>query len=316
MEDTNQVEPSTIDVCLDVEQLEVNLFRSKRLFVPTRARGVFGGQVISQAIVSATKSVDTAFGLHSLHCYFLLSASPAVPIIYFVERLRDGRSYCTRSVKAVQNGKIIFHLLCSYHRPEPWHPSQQWPMPPDVPDLYECELEEDMFRRQAEREGISERMKALLLTYAEERSRGPIAVRRAKWNTVADDGTLTSMFWLQARTGRSERYEAPVQKCILAYMSDMNFITLASAALKLKRYSREPNGHSMSSTLDHSIYYYDDDLSCEDGLLYVVISPRGAFGRAVVHGRLYSRSGSLVAVSSQEGVVRSNARAPQEHSKL
>ncbi|EIW86428.1 hypothetical protein CONPUDRAFT_86400 [Coniophora puteana RWD-64-598 SS2] len=279
MEDTNQVEPNTIDVCLDVEQLEMNLFRSKRLFMPTRARGVFGGQVISQAIVSATKSVDSGFGLH---CYFLLSASPAVPIIYFVERLRDGRSYCTRSVKAVQNGKIIFQLLCSYHKPEPWHPSQQWPMPVGVPDLYECELEEDLFRRQAAREDIDERMKALLITYAEERSRGPIAVRRAKWNTVSEDGALTSMFWLQARTGRAERYEAPVQKCILAYMSDMNF----------------------------------NDLSCEDGLLYVVICPRGASGRAVVHGRLYSRTGSLVAVTSQEGVVRSNARAPQQQSKL
>ncbi|KAI6136848.1 hypothetical protein F5141DRAFT_1185713 [Pisolithus sp. B1] len=275
---TDQAEHSKISTSLEVEQIDENLFRSVNLFVPMRSRGVFGGQVISQAIISATKCVDPAFGLH---CYFLLSASPAVPIIYYVERLREGRSYSTRGVKAVQNGKTIFKLLCSFHMPEPWQPSYQWPMP-DVPKLEDCELEEDLFKSLAVQNGTDEKLKEIFLTYAAERANGPIAVRRASWNVKESDGTITLTFWMQARTGRSEPYEAPYQKCILAYMSDLNF----------------------------------DHFCCEDGLLYVVTCPRARDGRGVVHGRLYSRSGMSVAVTCQEGVVRADRRGPEPRVKL
>lgn len=103
-------------------------------------------------------------------CYFLLSASPAVPILYFVERLREGRSYSTRSVKAVQNGKIIFQLLSSFHTPEPWQPSHQWPVPVGVPSLEDCELEEDLFRRRAARDDLDQKAKEIYLNYAAVRS--------------------------------------------------------------------------------------------------------------------------------------------------
>ncbi|KAG1773068.1 thioesterase-like superfamily-domain-containing protein [Suillus occidentalis] len=310
MDDPNQAESSKISTSLELEQIEVNLFRSKTLYRPTRARGVFGGQVISQAIVAATNCVDPVFGLHSLHCYFLLSASPAIPIIYFVERLREGRSYTTRSVKAVQNGKVIFQLMCSYHKPEPWQPTHQWPMP-EVPPLEECELDEVLFRRRATMEDLPSTIRDVLLSYALERENGPISVRRAGLTT--EDGTQTSMHWMQARTGQASHYGAPYQKCILAYLSDLNFITAASDALKLKRMSNGPDAHAMTSSLDHSIWYYDDNFCCEDGLLYVVICPRAASGRAVVHGRLYSRTGNLVAVTCQEGVVRANVRGPTKN---
>lgn len=312
---TDQAEHSKISASLEVEQIDENLFRSVNLFVPMRSRGVFGGQVISQAIVSATKCVDPAFGLHSFHCYFLLSASPAVPIIYYVERLREGHSYSTRSVKAVQNGKTIFQLLCSFHVPEPWQPSYQWPMP-EVPKLEDCELEEDLFKRRAVQDGMDKKLKEIILTYAAERANGPIAVRRASWNMKENDGTITSTFWMQARTSRSEPYEAPYQKCILAYMSDLNFLAVASDTLKLRRLATGRNALAMSSTLDHSIWYYDDHFCCEDGLLYVVTCPRARDGRGVVHGRLYSRSGVLVAVTCQEGVVRADRRGPEPQVKL
>jgi len=91
-------------------------------------------------------------------------------------------------------------------------------------------------------------------------------------------------------------------------MSDLNFITVAADTLKLKRFSKGPDSIAMSSTLDHSIWYYDDNFRCEDGLLYVVVCPRAEDGRGVVHGRLYGRGGTLVAVTCQEGVVRANRR--------
>ncbi|KAL4068276.1 HotDog domain-containing protein [Scleroderma yunnanense] len=181
--------------------------------------------------------------------------------------------------------------------PEPWQPIYQWPMP-DVPKLEECELEEDLFRRRAMDDGIDEKRKELYLMYAAARADGPIAVRRASW-TREENGLLTSMFWMQARTGRSERYEAPFQKCILAYI-----IPGGSDAL------------AMSSTLDHSIWYYDDDFCCEDGLLYVVNCPRAGDGRGVAHGKLYNRVGKFVAVTCQEGVVRADRRGPERKGKL
>lgn len=101
-----------------------------------------------------------------------------MPIIYFVERLREGRSYSTRSVKAVQNGKIIFQLLCSFHAPEPWQPSHQWPVPAGVPSLEECELEEDLFRRRAARDGLDRRLKEIYLTYATVRISRPLDALR------------------------------------------------------------------------------------------------------------------------------------------
>lgn len=101
----------------------------------------------------------------SLHqCYFLLSVSPAAPIIYQVVRVRDGRSYVTRTVSAVQRGSTVFVMLCSYQRPEPEQPVHQWPMPPTVPGPEECEEVQEYYERMLLRENLDPRLKA----YAEE----------------------------------------------------------------------------------------------------------------------------------------------------
>jgi len=183
---------------------------------------------------------------------------------------------------------------------------------PEVPPLEECELEEVVFKRRAARENLPPDVRDLFLAYAQEREWRPIAVRRAVKASIDEHGTLTSMSWMQARTGQASNYETPYQKCILAYLSDLNFISVASETLKFTWETNGPDAHAMTSSLDHSIWYYDDDFRCEDGLLYVVVCPRAASGRAVVHGRLYSRGGKLVAVTCQEGVVRANRRGPTE----
>ncbi|KAF5377598.1 hypothetical protein D9615_005160 [Tricholomella constricta] len=309
MGDSNQVEHEQISTSLEVEQLDVNLFRSKSLWLPVRARGVFGGQVISQALVSATNCVNPAFGLHSLHCYFLLSASPSTPIIYHVDRVRQGRSYTTLFVKAVQNGRTIFVLMCSFQKPEPWQPSHQWPMP-KVPSPENCELEETRYNNLLASATISPGLKKGYQDALAERTRSPIAIKRAGEHHIEADGTVTYMYWMQARN--IPKYEPPFQKCILSYISDMNFISSASKTMGLKRFGQGPNTVSMTSTLDHSIYFYSDDFDCGDWLLHVINSPRTGSGRGVVHGRMYTRDGTLVAVTSQEGVVRANVRGPAE----
>uniref|UniRef100_A0A0W0FYE9 Acyl-CoA thioesterase II n=1 Tax=Moniliophthora roreri TaxID=221103 RepID=A0A0W0FYE9_MONRR len=253
MSETNdQVEHAQITTALEVEQLEVNLFRSKSLWVPLLVNEALrlaplSRQVISQALVSATKCVDPAFGLHSLHCYFLLSASPSTPIVYQVERVRQGRTYCACSVKAVQNGKIIFVLMCSFQKPEPWQPSYQWTMP-KVPSPDECELEEDRYAKLMEDPNVAGDIKKIFKEYAADRTRSPIA-------------------------------------CILSYLSDLHFINTIPRIMGMKRFTKGPDAVSMTSTIDHSVYFYTDKFDCGDWLLYVMTSPRAASGRGVMRGQ-------------------------------
>ncbi|KAJ3797816.1 hypothetical protein GGU11DRAFT_816274 [Lentinula aff. detonsa] len=295
--DGDQAEHAQISTALEVEKLEVNLFRSKSLWVPVRARGVFGGQVISQALVSATNCVDPSFGLHS---YFLASASPATPIVYFVERLRQGRSYVACSVKAIQKGALIFIMTCSFQKPEPWQPQKQWVMP-DVPSPEQCELEEDIYDRYR-REGyqgkqLSEKLNAYFEDWASERRKSPIAIKSAKVHDISPDGVVRYIYWMKAKN--IPEYEAPFQKCILGYLSDLKFIGSAFGIIGLDRFTnRGPNSLGI------------DSFDCGDWLLYVMESPRAGSGRAIMHGQLYTLSGTLVAVTSQEGVVRANIRGP------
>lgn len=307
--EANQVEHEQISTSLEVEKIEVNLFRSKSLWLPLRSRGVFGGQVISQALVSATNCVDPQFSLHSLHCYFLLSASPSTPIVYEVDRVRNGRSYVTRTVKAVQNGRIIFVMICSFQKPEPWQPSHQWPMPTVSPPE-ECVLDEDRYLQMAEREGLHPTIAEAYKSMAAERSRSPIAVRIAGDHDIVGDGTARYMYWMKAKD--IPRYEAAFQKCILSYLSDLYFISTGARILGLRRGGRGANAQGMVSTLDHTIWFYNDDFHCGDWLLYVMDSPRTGSGRGVVHGRIYSQDGKLVAVTSQEGVIRAGVREPED----
>ncbi|KIM48385.1 hypothetical protein M413DRAFT_62626 [Hebeloma cylindrosporum] len=247
----NQAEHEQISTSLEVEQIEVNLFRSKSLWVPLRARGVFGGQVISQALVSATKCVDSSF---ALHCYFLTSGSPSTPIVYSVERLRDGKSYVTRSVKAVQNGNIIFIMLCSFQKPEVWQPTYQWPMP-DVPPPEQCDDEEVRYARVIQDPKSHPDLVKFFQERLTERSRSPTAIKLAKAHHVNKDGTIRYMYWMKARD--IPHYEAPFQKCILAYISDMQFISTASRIMGMKRGGTGKESLSMTSTLDHSIWFYE-----------------------------------------------------------
>ncbi|KAG8932810.1 hypothetical protein FRC02_000494, partial [Tulasnella sp. 418] len=161
----DEVEHEHITTSVEIEKIDENLYRSKSLWLPSEARGVFGGQVISQALLAATKSVSEDFAAHSLHSYFLLSASPAQPIIYHVERIRNGRTYATRSVKATQAGKTVFMMVCSFQKPEPSHRSHQWPFPPNVPPPDKSETSLERYNRLTALPGTSELQAKLLRNY-------------------------------------------------------------------------------------------------------------------------------------------------------
>ncbi|KAI5121256.1 hypothetical protein M0805_002301 [Coniferiporia weirii] len=304
-----QAEHELISTSLEVEQLDTNLFRSKTLWLPVRSRGAFGGQVISQAVVSATNCVDPAYGLH---CYFLLSASASLPVLYYVDRLREGRSYTTRFVRAVQRGKVVFIMMCSFHRPEPMHPSHQWPMPPDVPKPEELELDIDFYRHWHQSVKGDERMSEIMEGIIQERSKSPIQCT-VQVERKAADGTIMVMYYMKARG--IPKYGPAFQKSILGYMSDMSFISVAARSTGLKRFGKGPGSLSMSSSLDHAVFFYSDEFDCSDWILYVIQSPRTGSGRGVAQGQMYTQDGTLVAITTQEGVIRSYIGQP-EKSKL
>ncbi|TBU34990.1 Thioesterase/thiol ester dehydrase-isomerase [Dichomitus squalens] len=300
-----------ISEALEVEQLDVNLFRSRTLYLPSSSIGVFGGQVISQSLVAATSCVDPSY---SLHCYFLLGASPAFPIVYHVDRVRDGRSYVTRSVRAVQRGRAVFIMMCSFQIPEPRQPTFQFPMPLGVPPPDACESIESHYEK-AFREETDEKVKEVWRLNLEERVRSPIEVRLAGVRETTDR-IPTFMYWQKARNTPT-RYDPAFQKCILGYISDSQFMWSIRRTLAILHRGCDSDAKVvMQTSLDHNITFYDDDFDCGDWILYVVISERVASGRGSVHGRMYTPSGTLVAISNQEGLLRVDSPSLNTSSKL
>ncbi|KAH9079283.1 thioesterase II [Lactarius deliciosus] len=309
--DGEQSEPLDISSALDVEQLDTNLFRSRSLYLPYRARGVFGGQVISQGLVAATKSVKPDFALHVNKCYFLQAVSPAIPVLYYVDRVRDGKSYATRLVRAVQGGKDALTMMCSFQLPEPWQPSQSWQMykvePPES-----CPDEVELLRRMAtEQPDRTEGAKAWLRGYAQAREESPVAVKHAGEHIDAD-GRRTFLYWMKAKTDK--QFSASLHKCIMAYISDLHFMAPAITGAGFKR-SHDTNGPkalAMASSLDHSIVFYEHEFDCTEWFLYAMTSQVSGHGRGCTTGLLYSREGKLLAVANQEGVMRAKIRGPQK----
>ncbi|KAH9001402.1 thioesterase II [Lactarius akahatsu] len=347
--DREQSEPLDISSALDVEQLDTNLFRSRSLYLPYRARGVFGGQVISQGLVAATKSVKPDFALHSLHCYFLQAVTPSIPVLYYVDRVREGRSYATRLVRAVQGGKDALTMMCSFQLPEPWQPSQSWKMykvaPPES-----CPDEVELLRRMAtEQLDRTEDAKAWLRGYAQAREESPVAVKHAGEH-IGPDGRRTFLYWMKAKTDkkfpvslhkvvfllylRSERLTSAfkvhnglhfrpslVRDIIImtrgTFENTVPSLSMApaitGAGLKRSLDNKGPKALAMASSLDHSIVFYEHEFDCTEWFLYAMTSQVSGHGRGCATGLLYSREGKLLAVANQEGVMRANIRDPKKN---
>ncbi|KAI9460222.1 thioesterase II [Lactarius psammicola] len=304
--DHDQAEPSNISVALD------NLFR------PYEARGVFGGQVISQALVAATKCVKPEFLLHvsSRSPISFLAHLPTVPLLYYVDRLRDGRSYSTRSVRAMQGGRVVFVMLCSFQVPEIWQPSRHWPMP-RVPRPEDCEDAVEYIKRMARQPNVTEEARARLLGYAKSREESPVFVKPAGIIANESEGRSTYAYWMKAETAK--QHLAAFQKVGLSF--SLSLIPLLLAVTGMKRNAPPgPKTLAMASSLDHSLSFYNsgtqasvsNDFDCGDWLLYLMTSPAAGMGRAVASGLLYSADGTLLATVNQEGVVRADLRRPSE----
>jgi acyl-CoA thioesterase-2 len=273
---------------LDLEQLERNLFRGRS---PQNGwQRVFGGQVVGQALVAADRTLDAEDRLtHSLHAYFLLPGDPKVPIIYEVERIRDGGSFTTRRVKAIQHGQAIFSMSVSFHKPELGLDHQIAmpivPAPETLPS--EAELKERLLPNLPE----------VMRTYWE-RDR-PIELRPVDISRYfsAEKGEPSQCIWIKANGALPDYFR--LNQCVLAYASD--FSLLDTALVAHGRVIFDPR--LMLASLDHAVWFHRP-FRADEWLLYVQDSPSAQAARAFCRGSIFSRDGRLVASVAQEGLIR------------
>jgi acyl-CoA thioesterase-2 len=280
---------------LDLEPLEVNLFRGRS--PQSRWQRVFGGQVIGQALVAACRTVeDVALRPpHSLHAYFLLGGDPKVPIIYEVDRIRDGKSFTTRRVIAIQHGRAIFSTEVSFHVAEDG-PMHQFAMP-DVP-------RPDALPSEAEvRDRLLSRMSDPVRRYYE-RER-PIELRPVEYGRYLGEKIEGNRFhiWLRA-TGRLPD-EPAIHQCVLAYASDMTLLDTALIPIGKTVFNED----IMAASLDHALWFHRP-FRADEWLLYAEDSPNLGGARGFARGLIYASDGTLVASVAQEGLLRQRRAQP------
>jgi acyl-CoA thioesterase 8 len=182
---------------------------------------------------------------------------------------------------------------------------------PKVPPPEDCEDEVIYYRRIANQPNVTEEFRKRILGYAKSREESPVSIRSAGVITNEAEGRSTYMHWMKAKTAK--QHPAAFQKCILAYITDLHLLWAAATTAGLRRRATPgPKTLAMSSSLDHSLFFYNNDFDCSDWLLYVKTSPAAGMGRGVSSGLLYSVDGTLLATVTQEGVLRADIRRPSE----
>ncbi len=250
---------------------------------------IFGGQVLGQALSAAAQTVDEGRLVHSMHGYFLRTGDVRHPVEYAVDRIRDGRSFTTRTVVAKQHGRAIFNLAASFHGEETGFDHQE-PMP-DVPNPEMLVSEWTMARAISNQ--LPEKLKAIALKTRPIETRPINPVNPMK----PDIRPAKRMIWYRAARQLSD--DEALHRYLLAYISDFNFLAVAL----------QPHGVSWMSpgirmaSLDHAIWFHRP-FRLDQWLLHVVESPSAAGGRGLVRGHIYSEDGRLIATTAQEGVIR------------
>ena len=274
---------------LDVEQIEQNLYRGQN----QKSEHVFGGQVLAQALVAAYRTVDEAHHLHSLHSYFLRPGDWQSPILYEVDRIRDGRSFSTRRVIALQHGRAIFSMSCSWHKHEQGLGHSQ-PMP-DVPPpeglrsdkvAYAALADEypDFARFAFRFEAIDSRQVEKILA------------------TDTSDHPPFKHTWLRCQDTLPD--DPALHLSMLAYMSDLDF--MSTSLQPHRRLARRELVRGAS--LDHSLWFHGP-FRADEWLLFAKASPNASGARGFVRGHFFTRSGDLVATAAQECLIRPIGKA-------
>ncbi|HET9754170.1 MAG TPA: acyl-CoA thioesterase II [Myxococcales bacterium] len=279
---------------LDLEPLEVNLFRGQSSDLG--GKSVFGGQVIGQALVAATRTVEGRRP-HSLHAYFLLPGDMAAPIVYEVDRIRDGRSFTARRVKAVQHGHPILSMMASFQVDEPGLEHQD-PMP-EVPGPEELRPGEELREEWLAEAGdeVPERVREAM------RKPAPLEFRPVQpWNPMRPRvAEPRQSIWFRAVDRMPD--EPLLHTCVLTYASDYNLMPTA-----LRPHGASwIGGRTVVASIDHAMWFHRP-ARVDEWLLYTMDSPSAQGARGLGRGLIYDRGGRLVASVAQEGLMRQATR--------
>jgi acyl-CoA thioesterase-2 len=280
---------------LKLETIEYGLYRGQSQDLGFKA--VFGGQVMGQALSAAKETIPEDRKVHSFHSYFLRPGDASRPIVYEVENIRDGKSFSTRRVSAIQFGKPIFYMTASFQADEAGFEHQD--LMPRVPAPEDLVSDLEFYREHADLIPESLRSKFICEKPIEMR---PVAFHNPFKPQIS---SAKRYVWFKANGAMPD--DLRVHKYMLAYASDFNFLPTAL----------QPHGKSFMAptmqvaTIDHAMWFHQD-FRFDDWLLYAVDSPSASGARGLVRGQFFNRAGVLVASTMQEGVIRSYDKAKPE----
>jgi acyl-CoA thioesterase-2 len=272
---------------LKLETIEKGIYRGQSQDLGFRA--LFGGQVMGQALSAAQETVSADRYVHSLHSYFLRAGDASKPVVYEVEDIRNGVSFSTRRIKAIQNGIAIFYMTASFQCPEEGFNHQD--AMPIVPNPDTLPSFSDFLCAHSDALPKSMREKFL--------AEKPIETRPVQqYNWLKPEKTNSNnQVWLKTNGNLPD--DLRIHSCMLAYASDFHFLPTALL----------PHGAShllpdfQIATVDHAMWFHRP-FRFDDWLLYSMNSPSASSGRGLVQGKIFSRQGELVASTMQEGVIR------------
>ncbi|KAK9348937.1 thioesterase-like superfamily-domain-containing protein [Lipomyces starkeyi] len=297
-----------VEKLLKIEQLDVDLYRSAEpLYMAKGARGLYGGNVISQSLMAAINTVSPEYNVHSMHCYFVLAGDPTLPVLYKVQHVREGHSFITRTVQARQRGRCIFTTTISFKTPEkstlshqPDYPGALLPQPDELPDYTAI---------------VGELYKNGTITKSELMSAEQLSSiiptdTRVVMNEYPD-GTppdqKKNYMWVRAK-GKIKNEGAHTMA--LAYFSDNGFLGTSARVNGVNA-----KDIAMMVSLDHSIYFHAP-FKADEWMLYQMDSPWTGAARGLVFGKIFTQDGILAASIIQEGVVRFADTTAKTKSKL
>ncbi|BCH22293.1 acyl-CoA thioesterase II [Mesorhizobium sp. L-8-10] len=272
---------------LDLEELEHNLYRGRSPKVNWQR--VFGGQTIAQALVAAQRTVEPDRRVHSLHGYFMLPGDTTVPIVYQVDRIRDGGSFTTRRVVAVQHGQAIFSLEASFQVEEKGL-EHQFAMPDDVPPPDSLKSQRELLEQA---ENVPENIRRF---WARER---PLDMRPVNVDHYTSREKLPPRQNIWLRTTGPVPADRTMQAAVLAYLSDMTLLDTSTFAHGRAVFDRD----LQVASLDHAMWFHRPHL-LDGWLLYTQDSPSSSGARGFTRGAIYAEDGTLIASVAQEGLIR------------
>jgi len=272
---------------LDVEAIEENLYRGSN---DSGSEHVFGGQVLAQAIAAACRTVADGRSLHSIHAYFLRAGDHRIPILYQVDRIRDGGSFTTRRVAAIQHGRAIFSLAGSWQKSEPG--LEHAVAMPDVPSPHALRSDRDAY---AEFAKVRPEIRRFAYRFEAIESR---QVENILMMQHIEAHPPRKHTWLRTRERLSD--DPRVHLCMLAYMSDLDFMSTSMLPHGVTPMSR---ADFQGASLDHALWFHRP-FRADEWLLFAKSSPSAHGARGFVRGQFFTEHGELVATAAQECLIR------------